>query len=63
MKRLILLSIGLVIGLAGCIIVNPGGVKGSGIAKTEKRALTFFDSLDVNYARSEERRVGKECSS
>ena len=49
MKRLILLSIGLVIGLAGCIIVNPGGVKGSGIAKTEKRALTFFDSLDVNY--------------
>ena len=50
MKRLILLSIGLAIGLAGCIIVNPGGVKGSGIAKTEKRAVASFDSLDVNYA-------------
>ena len=50
MKRLTLLSIGLAIGLAGCIIVNPGGVKGSGIAKTEKRAVASFDSLDVNYA-------------
>ena len=50
MKRLTLLSIGLAIGLAGCIIVNPGGVKGSGIAKTEKRVVASFDSLDVNYA-------------
>ena len=49
MKRLTLLSIGLAIGLAGCIIVNPGGVKGSGIAKTEKRAVSPFDSLDVKY--------------
>lgn len=49
MKRLTLLGIGLVIGLAGCIISNPGGVKGSGIAKTEKRSVASFDSLDVNY--------------
>lgn len=52
MKRLTLLSIGLVIGLAGCIISNPGGVKGSGIAKTEKRSVASFDSLDVNYVGS-----------
>ncbi|MCY7278850.1 MAG: DUF2807 domain-containing protein [Phormidesmis sp. CAN_BIN44] len=51
MKRLILLSIGLVIGLAGCnLISNPSNVQGSGIAKTEKRAVASFDSLDVNYA-------------
>jgi len=52
MKRLTLLSIGLVIGLAGCIISNPGGVKGSGIAKTEKREVISFHSLDVNYVGS-----------
>ena len=52
MKRLKLLSIGLVIGLAGCIISNPGGVKGSGIAKTEKREVISFHSLDVNYVGS-----------
>lgn len=52
MKRLTLLSIGLVIGLAGCIISNPGGVKGSGIAKTEKRSVASLDSLDVNYVGS-----------
>jgi len=52
MKILPLLSIGLVIGLAGCIIINPGGVKGSGIAKTEKRAVASFNSLDVNFAGS-----------
>lgn len=50
MKRLTLLSIGLVIGLAGCIIINPGGVKGSGIAKTETRSLGSFNALDVEYA-------------
>ncbi|MCY7284002.1 MAG: DUF2807 domain-containing protein [Cyanobacteria bacterium CAN_BIN43] len=51
MKRLTLLSIGLVIGLAGCnFISNPSNVQGSGIAKTEKRAVASFDSLDVNYA-------------
>lgn len=52
MKISPLLSIGLVIGLAGCIIINPGGVKGSGIAKTEKRAVASFNSLDVNFAGS-----------
>ncbi len=50
MKTLQLLSIGLAIGLAGCLIINPGGVKGSGTAKTEKRAVASFNSLDVNYA-------------
>jgi len=49
MKRLTLLSIGLVIGLAGCIVSNSGGVRGSGIAKTEKRSVASFDSLDVKY--------------
>ncbi len=53
MKRLTLLSIGLVIGLAGCnFISNPSNVQGSGIAKTEKRAVASFDSLDVNYVGS-----------
>jgi len=51
MKRLKLLSIGLVIGLAGCnFISNPSNVQGSGIAKTENRSVAAFDSLDVNYA-------------
>lgn len=52
MKRLTLLSIGLVIGLAGCIIINPGGVRGSSIAKSEKRSVDSFDSLDVKYVGS-----------
>jgi len=49
MKIFKLLSIGLVIGLAGCglIILNPN-VKGSGTVKTEKRSLASFNSLDVN---------------
>ncbi len=49
MKIFKLLSIGLVIALAGCglIILNPN-VKGSGIVKTEKRSLASFNSLDVN---------------
>ncbi len=51
MKRLTLLSIGLVIGLGGCNFMNASSnVQGSGIAKTEKRAVASFDSLDVNYA-------------
>jgi Putative auto-transporter adhesin, head GIN domain len=49
MKILTMLSIGLVIGLAGCnLINNPSNIQGSGIAKTEKRAVASFDSLDVN---------------
>jgi hypothetical protein len=50
MKILPLLSIGLIIGLTGCVIINPSQVRGSGIAKTEKRTVPAFDSLDVNYA-------------
>ena len=50
MKILTLFSIGLLVASAGC---NPIGmssnVKGSGIAKTEKRAMAPFDSLDVKY--------------
>lgn len=53
MKILTLLSIGLVIGLAGCnLISTPSNVTGSGIAKTEKRSLVSFASLDVNCAGS-----------
>lgn len=48
MKTLTLLSIVLVVGLAGCSLVNNATkVKGSGIAKTEKRPVASFDSLDV----------------
>ena len=51
MKILTLLSIGLVISLARYnFISNPSNVQGSGIAKTEKRAVASFDSLDMNYA-------------
>jgi len=51
MKRLILLSVGLAIGLAGCNFMRiPSNVQGSGIAKTENRAVASFDSLDVNFA-------------
>ena len=51
MKRLILLSVGLAIGLAGCNFISiPSNVQGSGVAKTENRAVASFDSLDVNYA-------------
>jgi hypothetical protein len=53
MKILMLLSIGLVIGLTGCIFsINPNEVKGSGIVKTEKRSLASFSSLDANYVGS-----------
>ena len=53
MKILTLLSIGLVIGLAGCnLISNTSNVKGSGNVKTEKRSLASFDSLDANYVGS-----------
>jgi Putative auto-transporter adhesin, head GIN domain len=53
MKRLTLLSIGLVIGLAGCnFISSSSNVQGSGIAKTEKRSMASFNSLDVNYVGS-----------
>jgi len=50
MKILPLLSIGLVIRLTGCVIINPSQVRGSGIAKTEKRTVPAFNSLNVNYA-------------
>jgi len=48
MKVSALLSIGLLIGLAGCgVISSTAKVKGSGIVKTEKRSLASFDSVDV----------------
>ncbi len=51
MKRLTMLSIGLAIGLAGCIIIGvPSNIKGSGTAKTETRTLSSFNALDVEYA-------------
>jgi hypothetical protein len=62
MKILSLLSIGLVIGLTGCVIINPSQVRGSGIAKTEKRTVPAFDSLDVNYAGSIEVRSQEQES-
>jgi hypothetical protein len=49
MKRLTLLSIGLAIGLAGCLVSNPSNIKGSGITKTETRTLASFNALDVEY--------------
>jgi hypothetical protein len=49
MKILTSLSMALVIGLAGCNLSSAtGGVKGSGITKTEKRSLASFDSLEVS---------------
>lgn len=49
MKILTLLSIGLVIGLAGCSISGyTSKVKGSGVVKTEKRSLASFSALDVS---------------
>lgn len=49
MKIVTLFVIGLVIGLAGCTLINtPDGVKGSGVVKTEKRKIAPFASLDVN---------------
>lgn len=49
MKILTSLSMALVIGLAGCNLSGgAGGVKGSGIMKTEKRSLAPFDSLEVS---------------
>ncbi|MCL1473425.1 head GIN domain-containing protein [Argonema antarcticum] len=53
MKILTLISIGLVIGLAGCNLINTiSNVKGSGNVKTEKRSLASFTSLEVNFAGS-----------
>jgi len=53
MKILTLLSIGLVISLAGCnLISNTSNVKGSGNVKTEKRSIASFDSIDANYVGS-----------
>ncbi|MEG4286438.1 head GIN domain-containing protein [Microcoleus sp. A006_D1] len=53
MKILTVLSIGLVISLAGCnLISNTSNVKGSGNVKTEKRSVASFDSLDANYVGS-----------
>jgi hypothetical protein len=49
MKILTSLSMALVIGLAGCDLSSAtGGVKGSGITKTEKRSVAPFDSLEVS---------------
>jgi hypothetical protein len=49
MKILTLLSIALVVGLAGCNLINTTPkVKGSGISKTEKRSIPPFASLEVN---------------
>lgn len=66
MKILHLLSsrlvIGLVIGLTGCVIINPSQVRGSGITKTEERTVSTFDSLDVNYAGSIEVRSQEKQS-
>ena len=51
MKRLILLNLGLVISLAGCLVIDiNSNIKGSGIAKTEIRTLGSFNVLDVEYA-------------
>lgn len=48
MKILSALSLGLVISLAGCNIINTTSrVKGSGIVKTEKRSVASFSSIDV----------------
>lgn len=48
MKILTLLSIGLLIGLAGCNLVpTTDRVQGSGIMKTEKRPLASFSSLEM----------------
>jgi len=50
MKRLTLLSIGLAIALAGCIVIgSPSNIRGSGVAKTETRTLASFNALDVEY--------------
>jgi len=50
MKRLTMLSIGLAIALAGCIVIgSPSNIRGSGIAKTETRTLASFNALDVEY--------------
>src|SRR5215475_389629 len=49
MKILTSLSMALAIGLAGCNLSSAvGGVKGSGITKTEKRSLAPFDSIEVS---------------
>jgi putative autotransporter adhesin-like protein len=48
MKILTSLSIALVIGLAGCSLIDTTDrVKGSGIVKTDKRSLPPFASLEV----------------
>jgi hypothetical protein len=62
MKALQLLSIGLAVGLAGCnLIINSSNIRGSGTAKTEKRSLASFDSLDVEFVGSiEVRSQGQE---
>jgi Putative auto-transporter adhesin, head GIN domain len=49
MKILTPLSIAIVISLAGCShIISTDKIKGSGIAKTEKRSVAPFTSLEVN---------------
>src|SRR5215468_4223775 len=49
MKILTSLGIALVVGLSGCNLSSAtGGVKGSGIIKTEKRSLVPFNSLEVS---------------
>jgi hypothetical protein len=49
MKILTILSIGLLIGLTGCKLLNPTDrVKGSGIKKTETRSPASFTALEVN---------------
>jgi hypothetical protein len=48
MKKLIILSLGLLVCLTGCSILhNPDRVKGSGIMKNEKRSLAPFSSLEM----------------
>ena len=50
MRIATLLSICVIIGLAGCSIIHTvDKVKGSGIAKTEKRSPGSFNSLDVSF--------------
>jgi hypothetical protein len=49
MKKLILLSLGLVIGLTGCKFINTiDKVQGSGVNKTEKKSLPSFTALDIS---------------
>ena len=52
-----------ILGLfTGCVF-TLGGIRGSGIIKTESREVNTFSSISFKSVRSEERRVGKECRS